>query len=198
MAVLVQRLDDLESLKSKTWSDRLERGEKTELDLDAEMRKRNIHFIRQTPVHRETEDERHWPDLLAIEFPGVLWQVKDGRRSGPHDYVIAQDASMRGCENAVIHGAKVIIMWEMPNGTFVGDYVSKLIPMGALSLKARKNGSGTPGTKYLKYVLRPLDILLNELQKPEIYMTTVNISEMVKLLPLPVDQLKRFIQPTLF
>ena len=163
MVISITRFDDLETLKSETWVERQARGTEVELHFDRQMRIRNYHLVNQAPLHRETLEERHYPDLVAVELPGILWQIKDGRRSGKWETVIAEDASINGCRNAINNGATAIAMWEMPDGKFYGDYINRLIPMGPISLDARNNGSGTPATKYYKRELLSLDEILDDL-----------------------------------
>jgi hypothetical protein len=163
MVVFVPGSDDLEKLKSETWSERIERGTDVEHHFDVTMRKLGLHLINQIPLHRETKEERHWPDLAAVELPGILWQVKDGRRSKNWDTMIAEDDSINGCRNAIQNGIKVIIVWEMSDGHFKGDHVENLYSKGAISDDARKHGSGTKATRYWKYSLHPLNRLLIDL-----------------------------------
>lgn len=148
---------DLESL---TWAKRLERGLFGEAEFDRQMRSMGYHLIEQRPMRREDLDDRHFPDIVVREFPGVLWQVKDGRRSGPHENVIAETASLASCLRAVAQGWKVVVLWLMPERWFSGNYVGNLVERGAISDEARERGSGTPGTKISKGSLFTLAELL--------------------------------------
>ena len=149
--------DDLEST---TWAKRLARGKFGEAEFDRQMRAVGYHPIEQTPMQRADLDDRHFPDIIVRELPGVLWQVKDGRRSGMYDNVIAETASITSCRRAAEQGWKVIVVWLMPDNVFNGNYVESLVERGAISDEAREHGSGTPGTKYAKNSLFTLSELL--------------------------------------
>ena len=87
-------------------------------------------------------------------------QAKDGSGSGKWPSVIAEVASIDACTWWATQGNNTIVVWEMPDGTYRGQDALKLQPNGKIGNRARKNGSGTSGYKFLKKQLVPLGELL--------------------------------------
>ena len=104
---------------------------------------------RDNPVNKLA---RHFPDFFIVE-KAVFVQVKDGRRSADFPSVIIEDESYRACLALAEYGNNVLVVWEMPDGSFCGNRVENLISAGAISDEARRNGSGTPAIKILKSCL---------------------------------------------
>jgi len=106
---------------------------------------------------------RHFPDIGIQEMPGVLCQVADGRRSGNHSCVLKEQASISGARAAREAGNIVLVLWEMPDGAFVGNRVERLEVVSGISEASRRNGSGTPAWRISKLGLISLDVLIDEL-----------------------------------
>ena len=162
MAILGEGLDDLES---DSWTKRIARGTEVEKHLDElELRPRGLHGIEQRPMSRDNLHTRHYPDIGIQEIPGVLFQAVDGRRSGPHACVIKEQASIDGARAARNDGWRVCVIWEMPDGNFMGNLVERLDIVGPISDAARRKGSGTPAWRITKRSLVQFETLLAELR----------------------------------
>lgn len=109
-------------------------------------------------THRDTPRSkivRHFPDYFVVEWAAFV-QVKNGKNSGNYSDVIAEKSSIDACKYLHKNGSKVMIVWEMPDGCFMGNWIEKLDTSNEISGLARKNGSGTPAYKISKSSLKAL------------------------------------------
>jgi len=112
----------------------------------------------ETSQHRDNpknDNTRHFPDFFVLELSAFV-QVKNGKNSAEYKNVIIEKVSY----DAALYlsrWARVVLMWEFPNGDWMGATIHRINPCGEISDDARKNGSGTPAIKVDKSILVKFD-----------------------------------------
>lgn len=139
------------------WEDRKNLGEQSEQNFRKYMEEKGftVCFVSQHRDEPNSKLSRHFPDFFVIELASFV-QVKNGTRSKEYPAVLAQKDSLDACKKLKEHGNKVMVVWEMPDGKFMGNDVENLSLSGEISEVARRNGSGTIAVKISKLSLKPL------------------------------------------
>lgn len=115
----------------------------------------NVVFVSTHRDKPKASVVRHFPDYFVVDWAAFV-QIKNGKESGKWSTVIAQKESIDTCNKIHGFGSKVIVAWEMPDGSFHGNYIEKLDIVAKISEDARKNGSGTAAYRINKTSLKKL------------------------------------------
>lgn len=139
------------------FEERIQKGEESEVKFRKYMENKGftVCFVSQHRDNPSSKLSRHFPDFFVIEIASFV-QVKNGSASEKYKNVIAQRDSLKACQELKEHGNKVLVVWEMPDGNFMGNNIENLDLIGEISKEARLNGSGTPAVKVAKSSLKPV------------------------------------------
>jgi hypothetical protein len=132
-------------------------GRKSEEAFERAAKKNGLTVI-FVSTHRDApkiKTVRHFPDYFVVEWACFV-QVKNGKNSGNYPNVIAEQDSIDTCKKLFEHGNEVMVVWDMPDGSFYGNRINELNINSQISDAARQHGSGTPAYKISKTSIKKI------------------------------------------